>query len=242
MRRCLVLFAREPARQAREKGFRSQAAEELFRGFARGWLEASRRAQAPLIVATPREDRFAWARALPAAPDVGWICQRGDSLGARLEDAARRAAAPGGRAVLVGGDVAPSAAALIEVFEALEGGADAAIAPAPDGGVSLLALAPEDLDLLGGIRERRRTLLRDLLRALSRRGRRVSVVALAADVDGRRSLRFLLRTWVPAALFALVRLALRLAIRFSSRPELPPRLRALANPSGLRAPPLRRSA
>jgi hypothetical protein len=145
--------------------------------------------------------------------------------------------------VLVGGDVAPSAVALIEVFEAIEGGADAAIAPAPDGGVSLLALAPGDLDLLGGIRQRRRTLLRDLLHALSRRGRRVRLVAPAADVDGRRSLRLLLRgTRVPGALFALARLVLCPAIGASSRSELLPRPRALANPSGLRAPPLRRSA
>ena len=243
MRRCLVLFAREPARQAREKGFGSREAEDLFRGFAEGWLEACRSAGARLIVAAPREDRFAWARALPLAPDVCWIWQRGDSLGSRLEDAARRGTAMGGRAVLVGGDVIPDPAALQEAFSALEGGADAAVSPSPDGGVSLLALSPEDLDLLRGIRERRRTIRRDLLYALSKRGRQVAVLKASADVDGRRSLRALLRrNTVPALLSVLSRLVLRSAPAPSGQRESPPRPRALASPSGLRAPPSPRAA
>lgn len=243
MKRCLVLFARAPARQAREKGFRSQAAESLFRRFAEGWLEACRSAGTRLIVATPREDRFAWASTLPAAPDVGWIWQRGNSLGARLEDAARRVTTPGGHAILVGGDVIPSAAALQEAFAVLEAGAQAAVAPSPDGGVSLLALWPEDFDLLRGIREKRRTILRDLLRALSKRERRVAVLHASADVDGRRSLRALLRrVTVPAPVFTLFRLLLRSAPEPSELPDAPRRPRALANPSGLRAPPRSRAA
>ncbi len=239
MRRSLVLFAREPACQAREKGFRSQAAEALFRGFAEGWLDACRRAGARLIVATPLEDRFAWASALPAAPDIVWIWQRGDSLGARLQDAARRATTLGAPTALVGGDVAPSAAALTEIFEAIEIGADAAIAPAPDGGVSLLALTPGDLDLLGGIRQRRRTLLKDLLRALSGRGRRVRLVAPASDVDGRGSLRAMLRE---GALPEILRRVARqvLSCPPSGHPGESPEssLVSLHGPTTPRAPPL----
>jgi hypothetical protein len=237
MRRSLVLFAREPARQAREKGFRSGAAEELFRGFAEGWLEACRGAGARLIVATPPEDRFAWARALPAS-DVRWIWQRGDSLGARLEDAARRAAALGGPTVLVGGDVAPSAAALTEVFDAIEAGADAAISPSPDGGISLLALSKGDLDLLGGIRTRRRTLLRDLQRELLRRGRCLRVVAPAADVDGRGSLRMVLREGGLPETFSRVARQI-LAGRFSHDPGESPESpsTSLYGPTTPRAPP-----
>lgn len=209
MNRFLVLFAREPARQAREKGLHSPAAEGLFREFARGWARAARQTGARLVVATPAEDRRAWERSLAGVPNPGWMIQRGPSLGARLEDVARKAAALGGRAVLVGGDVSPSPTALLEAFRDLEGGCDAAISPAPDGGVSLLAVCPEDADLLRGIRPRRRTLLSDLLRALRLRGRRVSLVTPASDLDGRSALRRFARgRSVPSLLVELARRAL----------------------------------
>jgi glycosyltransferase A (GT-A) superfamily protein (DUF2064 family) len=236
--RHLVLFAREPARQAREKGLESPGAAGLFREFAAGWLKAAQRIGARLIVATPPEDLPRWRRALPPAQDLGWMDQRGGTLGERLEDAARRAAALGGQAVLVGGDVSPSKSALENAFEALEAGADAAVAPALDGGVSLLALPARDFDLLRGIRRRSRTVLRDLVGALKRRGRRVEIIAPAADVDGPRSLRALLRRLpAGAALRALVRSLLCLQPRMEPFPVLPARPRALASPSGLRAPP-----
>src|SRR5207245_8367382 len=123
---------------------------------ARGWQGAARLVGARLILAAPPEDQPAWD-AVFGGSEVAWLSQRGRSLGARLEDAATRAAAGGGRVVLVGGDVAPSAVALLEAFHAMEGGAGAAISPAPDGGFSLIALNREDFDLLRGVRERRRT-------------------------------------------------------------------------------------
>src|SRR5215467_10419076 len=166
MTRTLVLFAREPARQAREKGFRASEGTPLFRELARGWRGAARLAGAKLLISSPPEDRAAWARALGPNSGFAWIPQRGDSLGARLEQAARDAQEVGGRAVIVGGDVLPAGAALVEAFESLESGADAAISPASDGGVSLLAIGPDDFDLLRGIRPRRRTVLRELLREL----------------------------------------------------------------------------
>ena len=136
MRRYLVLFAREPALEARRKGFRSREGARLFEQFARGWLDASSRTDARLVVATPEEDRAAWRECLVGSPEPLWIAQRGACLGARLENAARRAAALGGHAILVGGDVAPSEEALAAGFDALERGADAVCAPSPDGGVS----------------------------------------------------------------------------------------------------------
>src|SRR6476661_4137437 len=206
MSRFLVLFAREPARQARDKGLPAREGAELFRGFARGWLDAAGSVGARLVVAAPAEDRAAWSRVFPGMPDGDWIAQRGRSLGERLEDALERASALCGRAVLVGGDVAPSAAAVRQAFEAIETTADAVLSPAPDGGVSLLALGPADLDLLRGVRQRRRTVLREILHGLSRRGRSVAVLAPAADVDGRGSLRTLLRhDGLPARLVPLAR-------------------------------------
>src|SRR5262249_17846249 len=111
--RYLVLFAREPARQARDKGLSPGAARDLFLGFARGWAAAARLSRARLVIATPPEDRPAWERALDGACQPIWIFQRGRCLGVRLEDSARQATALGGHAVLVGGDVPPSAAALL---------------------------------------------------------------------------------------------------------------------------------
>ena len=237
MNRFLVFFAREPVRQARDKGLASPAAAELFRGFARGWQEAARLAGAHLIVAAPPEDRPAWDT-LFGETKPGWISQHGSSLGARLEDAARRAASLGGQAVLVGGDVAPSAVVLLEAFQAMEGRADAAISPALDGGFSLVALSPEDLDLLRGVRARRRTVLLDLLRALSGRGRTVRLLSAAADVDGRGSLRALLRgRLLPVPLVPLARLSLAVS------PGLAPQSHSahprifLHGPSALRGPP-----
>ncbi len=175
---------------------------------------------------------------LPAPGICDWISQRGANLGERLEDSARRAAAFGGHAVLVGGDVPPSESVLKSAFEALETGAQAAVSPALDGGVSLLALPAVDLDLLRGFRGRRRTVLRDLLRALRERGRRVELVAPAADVDNPRSLRALLRRLpATAPLRPLVKSLLGFHSRIDRFPVLPARPRDLASPSGLRAPP-----
>jgi hypothetical protein len=238
MNRFLVLFAREPARQAREKGLDSPGAVELFREFARGWQDAARLVGARLILAAPPEDRPAW-NAVFGATEVGWLSQRGSSIGARLEDAARCAAAGGGQAVLVGGDVAPSAGALLEAFHAMENGAGAAISPAPDGGFSLVALGREDFDLLRGVRERRRTVLRDLLRALAARRRAVKLLSPAADVDGRGSLRAILsRGLLPARFVPLARQSLAASPGISPRSECAPALPSHHGPSALRGPPL----
>src|ERR1700693_4162202 len=57
--RFLVLFSRDPGREARAKGF-GVSAEDLFTAFARGWEEAARRSRARLVIATPPEDLAAW--------------------------------------------------------------------------------------------------------------------------------------------------------------------------------------
>jgi glycosyltransferase A (GT-A) superfamily protein (DUF2064 family) len=238
MARHLVLFAREPAREARQKGLAAPGATDLFAAFAVGWREAARRAGAILVVATPSEDRAPWRRRLVGEPEPLWIAQRGSTFGQRLENAARDADRLGGRTVLVGGDVSPCARQLLEAFEALERGADAVIAPAEDGGVSLLSLATADLDLLSGIAVRRRDVLARLLSALARRSRRVLLLERVPDVDGRRNLRTLARGGLAAPeLLSLARRALEVA-SFGSEPAgstLPsPRLHVLPD---LRAPP-----
>ncbi len=238
MSRLVILFAREPSREARAKGFSNPEASEVFAAFAEGWRAAARRVGASLTIATPPEDLAAWRRRLGRGSERFLIAQRGCRLGERLEDAARRAGGFGGGALLVGGDVAPSDSLLKEAFEALERGAEAVIAPAEDGGVSLLALGQPDLALLSAIVARRRDVCARLLAALAKRGRRVRLLDRAPDVDGRRDLRALARrAFFAPSLTTLARRALDRA-RVSAAPADPP----LPHPSpgavpGLRAPP-----
>jgi glycosyltransferase A (GT-A) superfamily protein (DUF2064 family) len=191
--RLLVLFAREPRREARDKGLAAGSGERLFAAFGRGWIEAAQSCGARVLIATPACDRPGWRRALPGTR-FGFLEQRGSSLGARLEDAARQAAGGGGCVVLVGGDVAPSAQSLAAAFNLRERATDAVIAPARDGGVSLVSLREEDLDLLGRFAPRRADVFSRLSRSLTLRRRRITVVAPAGDVDGRRELGRLLKT------------------------------------------------
>lgn len=192
MSRYVVLFGREPGREARAKGFSESAGGEFFAALARGWTAATLSAGARLVVATPREDRSGWRRWLRPS-EMLWLDQRGASFGKRLERAGRDAAGLGGHVVLVGGDVLPSAEALNGAFRLLEGGADAVIAPALDGGFSLVGLRPDDLDLLAYVAPRRSDACDRLCRSLRARGRTVSAIARTPDVDRRRDLRAILR-------------------------------------------------
>jgi glycosyltransferase A (GT-A) superfamily protein (DUF2064 family) len=233
--RLLVIFARAPAAQAREKGLPRGAASDLFAAMAREWRRVAAGSRARVAIAAPPEDRTAWRRALADTPDLLWISQCGDSFGDRLERVALDAGALAHHVVVTGGDVAPSGRALTAAFDALESGAAAVLAPAADGGVSLIAL-PRDPDLLRSIGPRRRDLFRWLRRRLSARARRVAVVDVLPDLDGPRGLRPFAAADGLAALVSLVRQACR-----SPRPDPRPTPRSLrpalpTRPS--RGPPL----
>jgi glycosyltransferase A (GT-A) superfamily protein (DUF2064 family) len=237
-RRILVLFAREPGREARAKGFPSREGADLFAEFAAGWLDAARRADAQLAIATPPEDRAAWRRRFSAFEEPLWLIQRGRSFGERLERTARVAATLGANAVLVGGDVVPSPETLEAAFRALERGASAVLAPTPDGGVSLVGLKPGDADLLRAIAPRRRDVFERLSRRLTARGRKAHVVGVAPDVDSRRELRFLLRAFpLTESLRRAARRVLFRVVRLTVTDCVFPRFWIPATPSGLRAPP-----
>jgi glycosyltransferase A (GT-A) superfamily protein (DUF2064 family) len=245
--RFLVLFAREPAREAREKGFACSGAVALFAGFAAGWREAAVEAGARLVVATPSEDLAAWRRrfsaGLAGADDVLWLSQRGRSFGERLRETARDGALVNGATVFVGGDVPPDAEAALRAFEGLEAGADAVLSPAPDGGVSLLALSSEDHDLFARIAAGSRSVFRMLTASLDARGRRCLVLASAADVDRRLDLRRILRGRLLARVpRSALRAALARVSTVSGMSARSPRVLRLFGPSGLRAPPALASA
>jgi hypothetical protein len=203
--RHLVLFAREPARQAREKGFgRLPDASLLFSKFAAGWARAAEAAGASFVLSTPAEDLPGWRRT--PGISASWLVQEGRSFGERLRETAVRAGSLPGHYVVVGGDVVPCADRLIAAFESLENGLEAVLVPASDGGLSLIALPVQDADLLEGIGRRRRNAFSVLRDALLSRGRRVSILAAAPDLDGRTGLRGLLRDeWFGREFFRLGR-------------------------------------
>jgi uncharacterized protein len=234
--RLLVVFARAPGSEARDKGLPGEPASGFFAAILREWREAARLAGARVAISAPPEDLPAWRRALPDADGVSWIAQRGGSFGTRLEDTSRRAHRLARHVVVTGGDVIPAAPALCAAFDALVSGADAVIAPAPDGGVSILAL-PGDSDLLRSIARRRRDVFGRLRRHLLSRGRAVAIIEGVADVDGPAALRNVVGA---RALEKLV-FELRRACRPSIRPESPaPSVRRSPARSSaiLRGPPL----
>lgn len=238
MLRHLVLFAREPGREAREKGLAAAEAAELFTWIARGWREAAQAVGAKLVLATPPEDRMAWSRRLGESRDSLWIGQRGSSFGERLADTVRQAAALGGRAVVVGGDVPPSARDLADAFRALEGEADAVLSPAPDGGVSLIGLSPADIDLLASIAPRRKDVFERLRAGLLRRRRNVELLARIPDIDSRASLRRLLANLNrSSALAVLTRAVLLRASVETLVAKGCPRIPRYAESSAPRGPP-----
>jgi glycosyltransferase A (GT-A) superfamily protein (DUF2064 family) len=235
--RYLVLFARDPGREARAKGFRADGAD-LFAAFAAGWRQIACEVGARVVIAAPPEDLASWRSRLEGESDeVIWVSQNGGSFGRRVESVVRATAGLGGPAVIVGGDVPPAKAVLREAFEALGRGADAVLSPAADGGVSLLALPASDADLVAAIEPRQRGVAQGLRRRLSARGRSVAFVTPVADVDGRRSLRMLLRdvSFAPA-LRSLASRILRSQDLHAVAAAAVWR-RALDNPCGLRAPP-----
>jgi hypothetical protein len=202
--RTLIFFAREPAREAREKGFASGDARDLFGRIARGWVRAAESAGASVLIASPPEDLRGWRRALAGERAVEWVAQLGRSFGRRLELAARAGTSRPGHFVLVGGDVPPAPQLLDAAFAARDSGADAVLAPARDGGVSLISLRGDDLDLLREIAVRRRDVAAVLERRLAERGRRVVCLSCLPDVDGRAALRLLLRRDLLAADLAIL--------------------------------------
>jgi glycosyltransferase A (GT-A) superfamily protein (DUF2064 family) len=234
--RTLVLFAKEPGREARAKGFASPAAAGVFAGFASGWVAAAERLGARVVVATPAEDLAAWRSRAPSSRIV-WLAQRGATFGQRLENAVRRVSRSGGNVVVVGGDVAPDLDAARKAFEAVESGVSAALAPSRDGGVSILCLSVEDHDLLGGVAVRRRDVFAALTRKLALRNRRVAVIEAGDEVDRPADLRRLLRSGAASVPRSLARLALRAPCKAAIAPPAVLRLLAQGPPSGLRAPP-----
>lgn len=237
MTRLLVLFARAPGSEARDKGLPEAEASGFLAGIALEWRKAALRAGARFAIAAPREDLAEWRRVFGPAPGLLWLQQRGASFGARLADVVRRGNRLARHTVVTGGDVIPSPAALSSAFEALASGSEAVLAPADDGGVSLLSIPAADAPLLRSIGRRRREVFRALCERVVSRGRTLSIIDVVPDVDGPGALRTLT---VPSALRELVSVLRRACRRTVLPGENRPPLRHVASPgpSLVRGPPV----
>jgi glycosyltransferase A (GT-A) superfamily protein (DUF2064 family) len=189
--RCVLLFARPPAAEARAKGL--AGAEGLF--------DAAR-------------ERV--RRAVEALPGVDLVQpnQRGATFGERVRNAFEDAGRLGYvDVVAVPGDVLGlSTERLREAFAAL-GRAETVLGPSPDGGVYLIGCRASAASLLDGVRWRTAHVFDDL------RERAPGCVVLPglADLDGARDLIRLERDpTLPRELRALVR-----RVRLALRPSCP---------------------
>jgi glycosyltransferase A (GT-A) superfamily protein (DUF2064 family) len=235
--RLLIVFARAPSAEARDKGLPEEAASAFLAAVAREWREAARRAGARFAIAAPPEDLAVWRRALDPDSDHLWLEQRGASFGTRLEDVARRGSRLARFVVVTGGDVIPSPSALSSAFGALASGADAVLAPAPDGGVSMLSIPGPDAPVLRSIGRRRRDAFRRLHSSLLSRARSVAIVEEISDVDGPGALRVLVAPAALRELFSFLLRSCRPSFTQVMRPRLVRQARS-AGPSLLRGPPL----
>ena len=146
-RRAVVLFARTPEAEAAAKRL-SRRAIPLFQSLIARWLRAAVEAGATPFIACERSSR---ARFGSIATDVRreFIDQNGETFGERLANAALSVA--GYETIVITGIDAPPPRDLAKAFARLETHeVDAAIAPARDGGVNVIAFREVPLELLAG--------------------------------------------------------------------------------------------
>lgn len=153
--RWLAVFAKAPV-PGRVKTrlcppFSPALAASFYRAMLADVLQASGRAAArfalELVVAVdPPESAAVLAPSGP--PGARYVPQRGTHLADRMSDMARTAATAGTSALLMRGSDSPALpeSLISAALDALEGGADFALSPDPDGGYNLVALSRAALE------------------------------------------------------------------------------------------------
>jgi rSAM/selenodomain-associated transferase 1 len=186
--RCLVVFSK-PAIAGRVKtrligDLSADQAAHLHAALLEDLRSALRRA--------PFACRWAWQigdrEAIPAGD--GAVRQRGADLGERLHHALSEAAREYSRVAVAGSDLPGFSAELAQrAFDALEE-ADLAIAPAEDGGYSLLALRAAAIapSLFAGVPWSTPAVARETLARAAALGLRVARLATLPDLDTARDL------------------------------------------------------
>jgi glycosyltransferase A (GT-A) superfamily protein (DUF2064 family) len=225
MRRCLVLFSRDPEAEARTK--RLPGSEPVFATTLARVARAAEEAGFELLVA---------GRAARALPKATAVRQRGITFGERLCNALTDARGLGYEQVfVVPGDVPGlNGRTLLSAARALEQAAVVA-GPSPDGGIYLLGLRGVSLDWIASVRWRTASVFQDVCRAACALG--VAVLPVLADLDRARDLdRLACDHRLDPELRRLIGRA-RLASRPPSRHGIRPVGRTLGGPAPVRGPP-----
>jgi rSAM/selenodomain-associated transferase 1 len=165
-----------------------ELAVALYRALVEAVLGATEGGAQRMVLVAPAEalrDVQAWL------PGETCLPQQGEGLGARMARAFETAFARGARRVAVAGSDVPGldAAVLRHAFDALED-AEVAIAPAGDGGYSLLALRAPQPHLLAEMEWSTPKVLEETLRRAA--GLRVTLLPELPDLDTVDDLR---RAW-----------------------------------------------
>ena len=192
MNRRLLVFAK-PARPGRVKSrligeLTAEQAAELHEALLRDLLDRLAGGDFSL--------RLAWALDEGEEPppwSPPWMRQEGTDLGARLHRALAGAAGEGHSAVAaVGSDHSDLGRADVEgAFARVEAGADVALAPAGDGGYSLIALAAAAVrpELFAGVPWSTRRVFDETLARCRRLGLEVAMLPERRDLDTPADLR-----------------------------------------------------
>jgi rSAM/selenodomain-associated transferase 1 len=126
------------------EGIGAEAAARVYAAILDQSLEVARISGAKVVLSLAEVPSGPWARDLDVAVEI----QKGDDLGARMDDAfARRFAEGEGRVVMVGSDCPWFTATHVARASAKLGGADAVLGPAIDGGYWLVAQRPPGLPI-----------------------------------------------------------------------------------------------
>lgn len=142
----LLVFAKAPVpgrvktRLARHLGRR--AAAGLYRGLLADTVAMAVSARVAPVELWVSPGRHPALDAIARRHGLVQRVQPPGDLGVRMDRASRRALADGGPVVIIGGDCTGlTAGHLAEAFGALEAGREVVLAPAPDGGYTLVGLA-----------------------------------------------------------------------------------------------------
>lgn len=241
-RPCLLLFTRDPAREAAVRPLVAGAPAALEVGFRQTCLErvlaAGRAAGLELVVSSPE--------ALPLPPDARRMSQPGPCFASRLATALEQAFAAGYGPVLVVPSDLPGLEArhLRRALARLGSGSERVVlGPSPDGGIYLLGAGRPLGTVLRRVRWCRSDTRRNLEAELVAAGHRVERLAEPlADLDRRRDLeRWLARASWSAAWRRLLAPLLRALAALRRPPTEPSPLLIAAAPltdRPSRAPPI----
>lgn len=198
MRRCLIIFAKEPQRgrvKTRLEGSLSQAAcVGLYKAFVRDSIDAAKRVQCEkkIIAYDAGNARPRYLKRV--ARNFIFYKQRGRDLGQRMRNAFQFANESGyKRTVIIGTDSPTLPAPFIqEAFHKLSSH-DFVIGPSADGGYYLIGAARGPKELFAGIRWSSDSVFKETLKRAKRLKKRAALLPRWYDVDNPQALARLLR-------------------------------------------------